>query len=98
MIRHRTVQSLENEQTLSGRFGEKKPVVLEDFAEMLSDSLFAELIRNKSPIDEYVIQDDLKLVTQEIDGFNPLRQSSKKLGKLMHSAGADVLIIGEGKP
>ena len=79
-------------------FWREESVVSEDFAEMLSDSLLAELIRHKGPIDEYVAREDLKIVTQEIDEFNQLRQSSEKLGKLMRSAGADVLIIGEAKP
>ena len=79
-------------------FWQEDPVVSEDFAEMLSDSLLAELIRRKDQGDEYVAREDLKIVTQEIDDFNQLRQSSEKLVKLMRNAGADVLIIGDVKP
>ncbi|MBC8451942.1 MAG: DUF4384 domain-containing protein [Rhodospirillaceae bacterium] len=79
-------------------FWREESVVSEDFAEMLSDSLLAELVRGKDQGDEYVAREDLKIVTQEIDDFNQLRQSSEKLGKLMRNAGADVLIIGETKP
>lgn len=79
-------------------FWRAESVVSEDFAEMLSDSLLANLIRHKDPLDEYVAREDLRIITQEIDDFNQLRQSSEKLGKLMRGAGADVLIIGEAKP
>ena len=79
-------------------FWKDKTVVADDFAEMLSDSLLAELIRNKGPNDTYVVREDLKILTQEIDDFNQLHRSSEKLGALMREAGADVLIIGEVKP
>jgi hypothetical protein len=79
-------------------FWRKESVISEDFAEMLSDSLLTELLRHKGQSDEYVARKDLKIVTEEIDNFNQLRQSSEKLGKLMRSASADILIIGEAKP
>lgn len=79
-------------------FWKDETVVAEDFAEMLSDSLLAELVRNKADTDEYVAREDLKIVTRDIDEFNSLRQSSEKIGQLIREAGADILIIGEVKP
>jgi hypothetical protein len=79
-------------------FWKDKSVVSEDFAEMLSDSLLAELVRRKDPNDRYVAREDLKIVSKDIDEFNQLRQSSEKMGKLIREAGADILIIGEVKP
>ena len=79
-------------------FWRDESVVTEDFAEILSDSLLTELIRLKHPDDEFVAREDLKTVTQEIDDFNQIRQSSEKLGKLMRNARADILIIGDAKP
>lgn len=79
-------------------FWKEESVVAEDFAEMLSDSLLAELIRHKGATDTYVAREDLKLVIRDIDDFNQLRQSSEKIGSLIREAGADVLIIGEVKP
>lgn len=79
-------------------FWRDKSAVSEDFAEMLSDSLLAELLRNRRPQDEYVAREDLKIVIQDIDDFNQLRTSSEKITKLIRNAGADILIIGEVKP
>lgn len=79
-------------------FWKDDTVIAGDFAEILSDSLLVELIRHKAPGDEYVAREDLTILTQEIDDFNQLRQSSEKIGKLMRNAGADILIIGELKP
>jgi len=79
-------------------FWQEESVVSEDFAEMLSDSLLAALLQEKDPRDEYVAREDLKIVTKDIDDFNSLRQSSEKIGALIRSAGADILIVGEVKP
>lgn len=79
-------------------FWKEGSVVAENFAEMLSDSLLAELVRNKAATDDYVAREDLKIVTRDIDDFNQLRQSSEKIGRLIREAGADILIIGEVKP
>lgn len=79
-------------------FWHEESVVSESFAKILSDSLLAELVRGKAPGDEYVARHELKAVIQDIDDFNHLRQSSEKIGKLIRSAGADILIVGEVRP
>lgn len=79
-------------------FWHEDSAVSEDFAEMLSDSLLAELLRHRQSNDVYVARDDLKIVTKDIDDFNHLRRSSEKIAELIRNAGADILIIGEVKP
>ena len=65
---------------------------------MLSDSLLAELLRNRRPQDKYVAREDFKIVIKDFDDFNQLRTPSEKITKLNRNAGADILIIGEAKP
>ena len=64
---------------------------------MLSDSLLAELLRNRRPQDDYVAREDFKIVIQDIDDFNQLRTPSEKITKLHRNAGADILDYRRGK-
>ena len=79
-------------------FWKNKAVISEDFAQMLNDSLLVRLIQGKGPNDRYMVREELKVVTQELDEFSSLREASEKISNLMRQAGADLLIIGEVKP
>jgi hypothetical protein len=72
--------------------------VSKDFAKAVSESVLAELVRGAIPYNRFIARDELTKLTQDIDDFNSLQNSSDKINQLMKNAGADAIITAQIRP
>jgi len=66
-----------------------------DFSRNFSDDVLAQLIKRSIPYNKFVAREELNKLTKEIDDFNALKKSAKRINQLIRNAGADVLIMAQ---